>query len=75
LNRKPNELDRLAVKLAASLEVEIDTLEREGRDPFRQRQQLLQLLRGLGIRPAPVAPKSAPSVDELFAEIAAETSA
>jgi hypothetical protein len=63
LNRRPTELDRVAVHQLAGIEAEIAEDERQGRDPFAKRKLLLQLMRGLELKPAPAAPKAKPDSD------------
>jgi hypothetical protein len=65
--RKPSELDRIVAAQIRGLEAEIAAEESAGRDCFERRKLLIQLLRGLGVKPQPAATKAGPpDINDLY---------
>ncbi|WP_050420312.1 hypothetical protein [Bradyrhizobium tropiciagri] len=57
LGRTPTALDRVSISTLAATVVRADRLRSTGRSDIEERRLIVQLQRGLGLRPAPAGPQ------------------
>jgi hypothetical protein len=75
LGRHASALDRITIETLATTCIRADRLRSSGRADFAERKLILQLQRGLGLKPAAPAAPRAETMDEYLARTAAEARA